>query len=107
MSRPWIGAGAPTRSTGMTLGLASLAAACLFAVRSGAPDHSGFGHPFESLAAVLLGAFGLAAVLAAAIAFGTRSRWPVLSAGMGVGGAVCGLVPLGLVVAFVALEALG
>lgn len=101
---------ASTPVLGLTLAFTDLALAAYFLVRARKifeTDTSGFGGVFEVGVAALFGLFLVGAALASGFAFILRRKWPLLSEYAGVVSVICGLVPPGLVVAFIGLEHFG
>ena len=101
---------ASTPVLGLTLAFTDLALAAYFLVRArriADADTSGFGGVFEVGVAELFGLFSVGAALASVLAFILRRKWPLLSEHAGVVSVICGLVPPGLVVAFIGLEQFG
>jgi hypothetical protein len=95
---------------GLTLAFTDLALAAYFlvrAIRLFGPDTTGFGGVFEVGVAELFGLFSIGAALAWGLAFIVRRKQPLLSEHAGVVSVICGLVPPGLVVAFIGLEHFG
>lgn len=101
---------ASTPVLGLTLAFTDLALAAYFLVRARRifeTDTSGFGGGFEVGVAELFGLFSVGAGLTSGLAFILRRKWPLLSEYAGMVSVICGLVPLGLVVAFTGLEHFG
>jgi hypothetical protein len=95
---------------GLTLAFTDLSLAAYFFVRARRifeTDTSGFGGWFEVGVAELFGLFSVGAALASGLAFILRRKWSLLSEYAGVVSVICGLVPPGLVVAFIGLEHFG
>jgi hypothetical protein len=93
---------------GLVMGLASLGLSGYFLVkaRSLTPS-SEFGGVFEAGVAELFGLFAVGAVLASVVALILRRKWPLLSDGVSAVGVICGVVPAGLVIAFIGLQQFG
>ena len=99
-----------TQALGLMLAIGDLALAAYFLVRARRifeTDTTGFGGVFEVGVAKLFALFSVGAALALGLAFSLRRKWPLLSEYAGVISVICGLVPPGLVVAFIGLAHFG